>query len=297
MVKPFVKWAGGKGKLLRILEANLPTGFIEHEAVTYIEPFVGGGAMLFHMLENYPNINRVIINDINPALINCYRSIRDNHIALINELKIIHEAYYKINTLEGRRNLYYSLREEYNQMPVEERNTIRSASLFLFFNKTCFNGLYRENNQGGFNVPMGRYVNPTICNEQVITQAHVALQNVEIRLGNYANIMQLINWEEYNFFYFDPPYRPLLGANNFRQYTRNSFGDPEQETLKAFCDEVHRHGGHFMLSNSDSEKEPGVSYFEELYEGYDVERIFAPRTINAFVPGVQMATEILVKNY
>ena len=100
-----------------------------------------------------------------------------------------------------------------------------------------------------------------------------------------------------NFFYFDPPYRPLLGANNFKQYTFNAFDDLEQEALKDFCDDVSNHGARFMLSNSDSETEPNVSYFENLYEGYDVQHIFAPRTINAFVPGVQMATEILVKNY
>lgn len=297
MVKPFVKWAGGKGKLLRVLEANLPPDFYEQQAITYIEPFVGGGAMLFYMLEHYPNINRIIINDINPALVNCYNKIKDNHLELIEELRVLHDAYYEIETQEGRKELYYRLRQEYNQMEVAERNTIRAAALFIFFNKTCFNGLYRENNRGGFNVPIGRYVRPTICNKQVIREAHFALQNVEIRLGNYADIMELVNWNEYNFFYFDPPYRPLLGSNNFKQYTFNTFGDPEQEALKEFCDIINGNGGHFMLSNSDSEIEPGISYFENLYDEYDVQHIFAPRTINAFVPGVEIATEILIKNY
>lgn len=297
MAKPFVKWAGGKGKLLRILEENLPADFDDIESVTYIEPFVGGGAMLFHMLENHPNINRAIINDINPALINCYLRIKSNHRSLIAELREIHEAYYKEDTQEGRRLFYYMRRNEYNQIPVNRRNTIRSASLFIFLNRTCFNGLYRENNSGGFNVPVGRYIRPTICNEEGLLMAHQILQNVEIISGSYENVMQFVDWGEYNFFYFDPPYRPLLGANNFKQYTLNAFNDPEQEELKAFCDEINAHGGHFMLSNSDSEIEPGVSYFEDLYEGYDVQHIYAPRTINAFAPGVQMATEILVKNY
>ena len=297
MAKPFVKWAGGKGKLLRILEENLPADFDDIESVTYIEPFVGGGAMLFHMLENHPNINRAIINDINPALINCYLRIKSNHRSLIAELREIHEAYYKEDTQEGRRLFYYMRRNEYNQIPVNRRNTIRSASLFIFLNRTCFNGLYRENNSGGFNVPVGRYIRPTICNEEGLLIAHQILQNVEIISGSYENVMQFVDWGEYNFFYFDPPYRPLLGANNFKQYTLNAFNDPEQEELKAFCDEINAHGGHFMLSNSDREIEPGVSYFEYLYEGYDVQHIYAPRTINAFAPGVQMATEILVKNY
>lgn len=115
--------------------------------------------------------------------------------------------------------------------------------------------------------------------------------------GDYNDIVRVVDWNEYNFFYFDPPYRPLLGASNFRQYTLNDFGDTEQERLKEFCDFVNINGGRFMLSNSDSEMEPGISYFEHLYNGYDILHIRAPRTINAFVPGVEMTTEILVKNY
>lgn len=297
MAKPFVKWAGGKGKLLQTLEANLPADLdIQHE-ITYIEPFVGGGAMLFYMLENHPNIHRAIINDINPALINCYRRIQNDHLALIDELRIMHNDFYDLHTHEERRNLYYAYREEYNDIPVQERNTIRSAALFIFFNKTCFNGLYRENNQGAFNVPYGKYVRPTICNEQIITDAHNALQDVDIILGNYANVIEHVNWNDYNIFYLDPPYRPLLGANNFKQYTMNAFNDHEQMELRTFCDMIHMNGSYFLLSNSDSEIEPEVSYFEDLYDGFNIQHIYAPRTINAFVPGVQMATEILVKNY
>lgn len=298
MAKPFVKWAGGKGKLLPILDANLPADLREQQEVTYIEPFVGGGAMLFYMLEHYPNIRRAIINDINPALINCYRRIKNNHVSLIRELRSLHNSYYGVETQEERRALYYAYRDEYNLVTTHRRNTIRAAALFVFLNKTCFNGLYRENNQGQFNVPYGRYVvRPTICNEQVINAAHEALKNVEILLGDYADVNQFLNWNEYNLFYFDPPYRPLLGSNNFKQYTSNAFNDPEQEALKNYCDDIQAHGCYFMLSNSDSEVESGVSYFEQLYDGYNIQHIFAPRTINAFVPGVEMATEILVKNY
>ena len=297
MAKPFVKWAGGKRKLLSILEANLPHDIYEQETVTYIEPFVGGGAMLFHVLQHHPNCRRIIINDINPALIHCYRCIKDNHLQLIDELTILQDLFYENSALEHRRAVYCALRDEYNQMPIEERNTTRAAALFLFFNKTCFNGLYRENKQGGFNVPYGRYVHPTICNQPVIRDAHDVLQNVEILCGNYPDVLSAIDWHGYNLFYLDPPYRPLLGANNFKQYTMSAFGDKEQEALKVFCDEIHAHGGRFMLSNSDSEITPGVSYFETLYEDYHVQHIQAPRQINAFVPGVHTATEILVKNY
>ena len=297
MAKPFVKWAGGKGKLLSTLEANLPLDFNKQQEVTYIEPFVGGGAMLFYMLEKYPNIRRIIINDINLGLINCYRTIKDNHKALISELTQLHNKFYELESIEEKRSLYYSLRDEYNMIPVDERNTIRTAALFVFFNRTCFNGLYRENNQGNFNVPYGKYVRPNICNEQVVTDAHNVLQHVEILHGNYANVLGLVDWNEYNFFYLDPPYRPLLKAKNFKQYTMNAFGDQEQEELKGFCDIINNHRGYFMLSNSNSILESGVNYFEDLYNRYNVQQINAPRRINAYAQGSQMATEILVKNY
>lgn len=297
MAKPFVKWAGGKRKLLSTLEQNLPLDIRKQEAVTYIEPFVGGGAMLFHVLQHYPNFRRVIINDINPALIHSYRCIKDDHQELINELTILQDQFYEHPSLEHRRAVYYAYRDEYNHLPIDERNTIHAAALFIFFNKTCFNGLYRENKQGGFNVPYGKYVHPTICNRPVINDAHDALQRVEIMCANYADILSAVDWNEYNLFYFDPPYRPLLGTNNFKQYNKSTFDDSEQEALKVFCDTVHANGGCFMLSNSDSEIEPGVSYFEFLYANYHVQHIKAPRVINAFVPGVQIATEILVTNY
>lgn len=297
MARPFVKWAGGKGKLLRTLDDNLPVDFHIQPAVTYFEPFVGGGAMLFHMIDQYPNINRVVINDVNPALVNCYRRIRNNHISLIRELRFLENAFYLRQSNDDRRSLYYELRDEYNEMKVSSRKTIRAAALFIFFNKTCFNGLYRENSSGKFNVPYGRYIHPTICNEEIILNAHHALQNVEINLGEYTDVMRLVNWDEYTLFYFDPPYRQLLGSNNFKQYTQNAFNDPEQETLKLLCDHINEHGGRFLLSNSDSEIAPGVSYFDRLYEGYHIQHISAPRSINAHSPGVQMCGEILVKNY
>lgn len=253
--------------------------------------------MLFNMLANHKNIKRAVVNDINPALINCYRKIKNHHGALISELKKIQSAFYELDEIEHRRAIYYAYRDEYNIIPVHDRNTVRAAALFIFFNKTCFNGLYRENSKGGFNVPFGRYKHPTICNEDVLNEVHEVLQRVEILLGDYANVLHQIDWDDYNLFYLDPPYRPLLGSNSFKQYTMNNFDDPQQEELKLFCDEVNRHKARFLLSNSDSEIEPGVNYFENLYDGYHIQRVCAPRTINAFVPGVESATELLIKNY
>ena len=297
MAKPFVKWAGGKGKLLLTLERNLPEDFYTQDVVTYVEPFVGGGAMLFYMLSTHPNIRKAIINDINPALINCYRTIQTNHVELINELEVIERAYYWLFTHDDRRFFYNELRKEYNSIPVQERTSSHAAALFIFFNKTGFNGLYRENSKGEYNVPYGKYAKPTICNKSTIIEVHEALQNVEILQGDYAEVLHHVSMSDYSLFYLDPPYRPLSGKNSFNQYTLNAFGDAEQEQLKVFCDELDKRGIHFLLSNSDSESEPGVSYFENLYHSYHFQRIDAPRTINAFVPGVQKVKEVLIKNY
>lgn len=297
MVKPFVKWAGGKGKLIPKLEDNLPKKFGTQERITYIEPFVGGGAMLFSLLEKYENIQRAIINDINPALINCYRIIKNEPDALIGELQDLRDSYFELHTHEGRRAFYNACREAYNEIPVKARDSIHTAALFVFMNKTCFNGLYRENKKGGFNVPYGKHVRPGIYDEKTIMEAHKTLQRVEIMQGNYANVLKLVNWDEYNFFYFDPPYRPLSPTKKFNQYSMYAFNDPEQEALRDFCAFIDKHGGHFMLSNSDSELEPGVSYFDKLYKDFHVFRISAPRLINAFIPGRQTENEILVRNY
>jgi DNA adenine methylase len=295
--KPFVKWAGGKGKLLDTIDNKIPREFLDGP-VTYIDPFVGGGAVMFHILKNHPNFNRVIINDINPALINCYRIIQQRPNQLIEGLRDLENQYYACQNREERVILYTQMRDAYNS-PELNRNSLRAAVLFMFLNKTCFNGLYRENKDGAFNVPLGSYVRPTICNEEIIQSAHQTLQGVTILCGDYRRVIRHINWEENNFFYFDPPYRPLLGATNFNDYSRNDFGDTQQEELAEFCDLIHQHGGRFLLSNSDSEIEPGVNYFERLYhhEGYVFEKIFAPRYINAYVSKRENASEVLIHNY
>lgn len=295
--KPFIKWAGGKGKLLDTLDVKIPRDFLELP-VTYIDPFVGGGAVMFHMLRRHPNFNRVIINDINPALINCYRIIQRNPKQLIEGLRDLESQFYACQNREERIRLYARMRDAYNASNID-RNSLQAAILFMFLNKTCFNGLYRENKKGAFNVPIGSYVRPTICNEDIIQSAHQTLQGVTILCGDYRQVLKHINWEENNFFYFDPPYRPLLGATNFKDYSRTEFGDTQQEELADFCNLIHQYGGKFLLSNSDSEIEPGVNYFERLYNRteYVFEKIYAPRYINAYVSKRENASEILIHNY
>jgi DNA adenine methylase len=290
--KPFVKWVGGKTNLLKILESQLPVDFDLQERVTYIEPFVGGGAMLFHMLTTHPNIRRVVINDINKDLIRCYQLIKDNPQTLIELLRPFEQRYYELGA-EERKLYYYEIRKTYNEADLSENER---AAYMIFLNITCFRGMYRENASGGYNVPFGHYLKPKICNVDVIMADHEVLKKVDIYCGDYKNIISHLG-KGYNFVYFDPPYRPLLGSSNFNQYSKSGFGDPEQVELKAFCDRLTAKGCKIMLSNSYSTNEDGSSYFETLYKGYTFGKVLAPRFINAYADKREKQTEVLIKNY
>lgn len=294
--KPFVKWAGGKGNLLQKLEALLPTDFDDLENVTYIEPFVGGGAMLFNMLQHHKCIKRAVINDINADLIRCYQLIANDPQILINRLKDIEHNYYCVD-FPARKELFYAYRDQYNSEGIhpDER-----AALFIFLNHTCFNGLYRVNAAGKFNVPYGRYKKPVICNEDLIMADYQLLNSVELVIrqpGDYKFIRQNLSRNHPNFVYFDPPYRPLFGSSNFKSYSNSPFGDEQQAELKLFCDRLTQRNCQIMVSNSDSKDQNDVSYFEELYEGYSFSRILAPRFINANPEKRNELEEIVIRNY
>jgi len=200
--KPFLKWAGGKGQLLSQLSEHLPER-ISREPFTYIEPFVGGGAMLFYMLQHFGNIKKAVINE---DLILTYRTVKDDVEALISKLAKIEEDYFAIVEQDKRSQLFYEIREQYNQ---HDGNAIERVSQLIFLNKTCFNGLFRVNKRGQFNVPFGKYANPTICNAEVLRADSQLLQSaqVEICQGDYAQILRHI--DGLTFVYLDPPYRPL----------------------------------------------------------------------------------------
>lgn len=294
--KPFVKWAGGKGKLLKQLEEFLPTDFDKHQDVTYIEPFVGGGAMLFYMLQKHKNISKAVINDINSDLIRCYELIKNDPEELIERLKDIEETYYHYD-IRDHRELFYAYRDQYNKEGIMPN---QKAALFIFLNHTCFNGLYRVNSMGKFNVPFGRYKKPVICNEKVILEDHKLLNSIDVIIkkpGDYKRIYKNLSRKDLNFVYFDPPYRPLLNESNFKEYSNSPFGDRQQVELKLFCDKLSERQCKIMLSNSDSRNEDGSSFFEELYEGYSADFIYAPRFINAFPGKRAKLTEILIRNY
>lgn len=292
-VKPFIKWVGGKSQLIEQLDAQLPADFDSLEDVTYIEPFVGGGAMLFYMLQHYPNINHAIINDINPDLITCYRTVRDNPKELIASLQDIENTYLSLNTEEARKEFFMVVRNRYNEKNLDP---IENTTKFFFLNKTCFNGLYRVNKKGLFNVPFGRYSNPTICNPETILKDSELLQRVEILNGDFEKTFKYAQGN--TLFYFDPPYRPLNDTSSFNNYAKEAFNDDAQIRLKKYCDRINDAGFKFMLSNSDGKSVNGEdNFFDVLYAAYQIERVLASRSINSNPNKRGELTEILVRNY
>lgn len=295
--KPFIKWVGGKGQLLSQLEKNLPAE-LRDEEFTYIEPFVGGGAMLFFMLQNFVNIKRVVINDINHNLTEAYISIKNEPEGLVYRLKHIEQQYEKISDYEEQRKYYLEMRRRFNE---EQLNGIDKTAILIFLNRTCFNGLYRENAKGFFNVPFGRYINPTICNEEVIYADSELLNryNVEILNSDFKETGKQIDAFGLNFFYFDPPYRPLSATSSFNSYVKEDFNDDSQRDLADYCRMLSSKSNvRWMLSNSDcSAKNPEDTFFEDIYSGFDIQRVYASRMVNANASKRGKLTELLIRNY
>lgn len=291
--KPFIKWVGGKTQLLEQLDAQLPADFDNWEDATYIEPFVGGGAMLFYMLQRYPNIRHAVINDVNPDLTTCYRTVRDNPEELIASIMDIQNAYNSLQTEEERKDFFLSARKRYNEKNL---GAIENTTKFFFLNRTCFNGLYRVNKKGLFNVPWGKYVNPQICDPVTIRKDSELLQRVEILTGDFEATFN--HAQGHTLFYFDPPYRPLSDTSSFNDYVKESFNDDSQIRLKEYCDTIHEAGFRFMLSNSDCRgRNEEDNFFDVLYAAYEIERVWATRSVNANPNGRGRLTEILVHNY
>lgn len=291
--KPFIKWVGGKSQLIEQLDAQLPADFDNWNDATYIEPFVGGGAMLFYMLQRYPNITHAVINDVNPDLTTCYETVRDNPEELIESLYDIQNAYYALLSEEARKEFYLAVRDRYNEKNLDP---IENTTKFFFLNRTCFNGLYRVNKKGLFNVPFGKYANPQICDEKTIRLDSRLLHRVEILTGDFE---ETFNRAQGNtLFYFDPPYRPLSDTSSFNDYAKEAFNDEAQIRLKKYCDRVNEAGFKFMLSNSDCKgKNEEDNFFDVLYGAYEIERVWASRSINSIPSKRGKLTEILVHNY
>ena len=290
--RPFVKWVGGKTQLLDDIKKTLPCDLLRREAVTYVEPFVGGGAVLFWILQEYPNITRAIINDINAELICTYRVIKSDVENLIVELTRIQSEYLTLDEV-ARKNYYLSQRERFNGRNISD---IETAALFIFLNRTCFNGLYRVNSKGKFNVPHGKYSNPRICDEETLRADSAVLQRVEILCGDFAQTGKYAGNNV--LYYFDPPYRPITETSAFTSYAKDGFDDTEQKRLRDFCEQIAEHKSLFVASNSDPQNVDNEDdFFDHLYEMFSIKRVSAARNINSKGSRRGAISEIMISNF
>jgi DNA adenine methylase len=292
IAKPFLKWAGGKTQLINDIERALPKD-ISREKFTYIEPFVGSGAVLFWMLNNFQNLEKAVINDINQDLINTYKTIVSRPTELISILEILQNEFHALEGNEDIKKLYYyQKRDLYNTRKEEQSG---QAALFIFLNRTCFNGLYRVNSKNLYNVPMGAYKKPTICDKENIIAVSNVLKKVEILCGDYE---ETLNYADNNtLFYFDPPYKPLSETSSFNSYAKDEFNDAEQIRLRDFCNKLDILNHSWILSNSDVKgKDINDNFFDDLYADFRIERVDAKRSINANPEKRGLLKELLITN-
>lgn len=297
--KPFIKWIGGKTQLLKEIRKNYPQGLETGEISTYVEPFIGGGAVFFDVMSRFADtLEHTVINDINPNIVNAYRVIRDDSDTLIAELGAMRTAYVSLSP-DSRAEFYYARRDEYNEVNRKElgQNSVSRAALLIYLNKTCFNGLYRVNRAGKFNAAHGRYADPAILNAENIKSVSAALESTDITWGSYENTAQWAHRDD-AFVYLDPPYRPLTKTANFVSYDASVFSDKEQRDLGEFVETAHQSGAKILLSNSDPKNsDPDDNFFDELYAGKNISRVSARRMVSTKGDGRGAVNEILVSNY
>lgn len=289
--RPFVKWVGGKTQLLDEVKKSLPRDFSTRQHITYVEPFVGGGAVVFKLLQEYPNIERAIINDINEELICTYRVIKENVEVLIKSLAVIQSEYLPLSS-DDRKSYFIAKRSLFNAKKI---TPLETAALFIFLNRTCFNGLYRVNSKGEFNVPHGKYVNPRICDADNLRACSKVLQKVEILCGDFAETGRYAGPD--TLYYFDPPYKPITETSSFTSYTRGGFDDQEQIRLRDFCDNISAAKSSFIASNSDPRNANSKeNFFDIIYNNFFIRRVSATRMINSDASGRGSISEIMISN-
>lgn len=287
--KPFIKWAGGKSQLLDEIRAKYPD-----KIERYCEPFVGGGAVLLDVLANFKP-QSVLINDINRELINTYMQIQASVEKVVARL-LEWQAEYWAKSETERREMYGEMRDKYNAGITEKLCSAEMAALFIFLNKTCFNGLYRVNRKGLFNVPIGSYKKPPICDADNLRAMSKLLSGVEIRCGDYSKCNTFI--DSSTFVYIDPPYRPLTQTASFTSYSDNEFGDKQQIELGEFVSRISQNGAKVVVSNSDPKNaNPNDSFFDDLYAAFYINRVEAKRMINSKGANRGTISELLIFNY
>lgn len=300
IAKPFLKWAGGKTQLIEEFNKRFPTGLMNGQINKYVESFVGGGAVLFYILQNF-KFDECHIYDANEELILVYCVVKNDVDSLIEELRLLESSYLDLDE-DGRKEFFYDIRNKFNQSKsrIDFDNYgphwIVRASQLIFLNRTCFNGLFRVNSKGEFNVPMGRYKNPTILDKTNLKSASIVLKDVNIHHGDFEKCESVV--DERTFVYLDPPYRPISKTSSFTSYSKDAFDDESQRRLAEFYKKLHLKGAKLMLSNSDPKNEnPEDHFFEGIYSEFRIERVPAKRMINANGNGRGSINELIITNY
>lgn len=288
--RPFLKWAGGKSQLLPEIRRVYPEG-LGTTITRYAEPFLGGGAVLLDILSTC-RLEAVYAGDTNGELINAYRCVRDRLEELLERLHRLEADYLSLDS-RARKDFYYRIRAQFNAGERGDKEDTERAALLLFLNRTCFNGLYRVNARGEFNVPAGAYKNPTICDKENLCRVSELLQGVELVCAPYTRVEEFA--DERTFLYADPPYRPLNQTSSFTAYTQNAFGDEQQRELAAFLRALAGRGVKVAASNSDPHNaDPEDDFFDELYRGFAIRRVPASRMINSVAAARGKVNELLI---
>lgn len=301
VAKPFLKWAGGKTQLLAQFAQHYPAALTEGHIRRYVEPFVGSGAVFWEIVQRF-DIAEVYLSDINVELILVYRVVQQAPEELIEQLAEHHAHYYELDE-EERKRYFYEIRDRYNEQRFDfdyaqfNAGWVQRAAYMIFLNKTCFNGLYRVNAKGKFNVPFGRYKKPAILDAPNLRRISQLLQKAELRVAPFTECASVV--DDQTFVYFDPPYRPISTTSSFTSYAKDKFDDDDQRALAAFFRKLDAQcGAKLMLSNSDPTNEnPDDDFFETLYAGFQIHRVFANRMINSKAERRGKITELLITNY
>ncbi len=298
--KPFLKWAGGKTQLLEAFERRFPSELIEQKLSNYVEPFVGGGAVFFSINKKY-EFKTAHICDINEELILAYNVVKLKVNSLIEKLSILETDFFETPESD-RTELYYKIRNDFNQQKNKinfdnyHNLWIKRAAELIFLNHTCYNGLFRVNSKGQFNVPFGRYKKPRILDENTLLETSASLDNTEIIKGDFTTCGQFVDAN--TFIYLDPPYRPLNLTSKFTGYSKNGFTEDDQIRLAQFYKSLDKTGAKIMLSNSDPKNEKSDdTFFDLLYSEYVIDRVPAKRAINCNGEKRGEISELIITNY
>lgn len=299
--KPFMKWAGGKGQLIEKLANLFPPEMQVGTIKKYVEPFIGGGALFFHVAQSYPSIESFFISDVNEELVLAYKTIQNDVEKLISLLLVLEKEYHSLSESE-QKDFFYQKRDDFNKKLASidfksfQENWIERTATIIFLNRTCFNGLFRVNSKGEFNVPFGDYKNPKICDPDNLYIVSELLQKTQIESGDFTASKEFV--DKNTFVYFDPPYRPISKTASFTSYSKFDFGDESQKRLAEYFAQLSKKSAKLMLSNSDPKNEnPDDHFFEDLYKEFRIERVDASRMINSNANRRGKIKELVIVNY